>query len=90
MKKPDLTKFNTPETPRNEKQMNFRQALEKARKYDILIEKVQQDKKQINKELADLSFSNSFLRMGYKNGYMDGKIAAFKFFSECLKNYLGE
>lgn len=84
MKKPDFEKFNIPETPRAKgSEFNtLKESLDKAKKYDKLIEQLENDKETINldilQHLADYkNQAKPPIKAGYVTGYVDGKIAAY-------------
>lgn len=87
-----LSSYQTPETPRAKKKdsdfKTLKESVDKAKKYDDLVKQIKQDRKAFLKELDDYNNQKSFLRVGYKNGYIDGKLALYKTFLDRLNKYL--
>lgn len=79
MKKPDFEKLNIPETPRAKgSEFNtLKESLDKAKKYDKLIEQLENDKETIDLDIADYKKQAKPIKTGYVTGYVDGKIAAY-------------
>ncbi len=84
--KNNLVKFETPEKPRAKSSGNskLKESIEKAKKYDELMRVIEQDQDMCSKALKDLKENKSFIRLGYVNGYTDGKIAGYEYIVECL------
>lgn len=89
MKRVDFEKFNTPESPRNNRDTKLKTAMEKAKKYDDLIQKIARDEKNIKNELGFLKSIRKGFRFGYTNGYADGKIAGLEEAADILETYTG-
>ena len=94
-KKGNVLKFETPETPRAKpKDKDFssiKEYMDKAKKYDDLIRMIKADKAICEIALDSLKEKESFLRIGYLNGYNDGKRAGYEYIVDCLlTKYLGE
>ena len=87
-----LSGYQTPETPRAKKKdtdfTSLKEAVDKAKKYDELIKQIKQDRTALLKEFDDYNNQRSFLRIGYNNGYIDGKVAIYKTFLDRLTKYL--
>lgn len=81
----NLVNFETPEKPRAKAQGNqdMREALTKAKKYDELMRMIKADKAMCEIALNDLKARKS-LRIGYLNGYNDGKRAGYEYIVDCL------
>ena len=85
----NLVNFETPETPRAAKK-SFRQTVVKADNYDKLQKKL---RKEINKreaELKQLEKNRKFFKIGYVNGFNDGKIFYLKTLISVLNSFLEE
>lgn len=84
--KNNLVKFETPETPRAKAQGNskLKESVEKAKKYDELMRVIAADQDMCKRALKDLKENKSFIRLGYVNGYTDGKIAGYEYIVDCL------
>ena len=87
-----LSGYQTPETPRAKKKdtdfTSLKEAVDKAKKYDDLIKQIKRDRTALLKEFDDYNNQRSFVRVGYKNGLVDGKIAIYKTFIDRLTKYL--
>lgn len=87
-----LRGFQTPETPRAKKKdsdfTSLKEAVDKAKKYDELIKQIKQDKTTFAEQLDAYKKQRSFLRIGYTNGYVDGKIVLYNEFIGKLSSYL--
>ena len=91
--KNNLVNFETPEKPRAKVQgnQNYKEALVKAKKYDELMRMIRADKAMIEIARDRLKDKEHFLRIGYLNGYNDGKRAGYEFIVDCLlAKYLEE
>ena len=82
----NILNFETPEKPRAkaESNHNLKEALAKAKKYDELMNMIRADKAMCEIALNDLKKQHSFLRVGYVNGYNDGKRAGYEYIVDCL------
>lgn len=84
----NLVNFETPEKPRAKANpacnSNLKTAMEKAKKYDELINLIKADQIMCENALSGLKKQNSMLRIGYMNGYNDGKRAGYEFIVDCL------
>lgn len=87
-----LSGYQTPETPRAKKKdtdfTSLKEAVDKAKKYDELIKQIKQDKAAFAGQLEAYKKQRSFLRLGYTNGYVDGKIVLYNEFIGKLSSYL--
>ena len=91
--KNNLVNFETPEKPRAKAQgnQNMREALAKAKKYDELVRMIRADKAMCEIARDSLKEKETFLRIGYLNGYNDGKRAGYEFIVDgLLAKYLDE
>ena len=79
----NLINFETPEKPRAKKPNPNKELIEKAKKYDELMQKIKSDKAMCEIALSELKERRSF-RFGYLNGYNDGKAAGYEYIVECL------
>lgn len=93
--KNNLVNFQTPEKPRAKANAagnsNLKEAIAKAKKYDELMNMIRADKAMIELTLEDLKDKTIPLRIGYMNGYNDGKRTGYEYIVDCLlTKYLGE
>ena len=74
-----LQNMQTPETPRAKGSgfNTLKESVEKAKKYDELIKQIIKDRAYISRDLAAYKEQSSALKIGYVNGYVDGKIAVY-------------
>lgn len=85
----NLINFETPETPRKANK-TLRQTVVKADNYDKLQKKLH---KEINKRTAELDYlekKRKFFKIGYVNGFNDGKIFYLKTLISVLNSFLEE
>ena len=77
--KKDLENYHVPEKPRAKDSgfNSLKESIEKAKKYDELINQIKKDKDNIDRDLKAYKAQSSHLKIGYVNGYVDGKIAVF-------------
>lgn len=87
-----LRGFQTPETPRAKKKdtdfTSLKEAVDKAKKYDELIKQIKQDRLAYLGQLDAYKNHRSFLRLGYTNGIVNGKIVLYNDFIGKLSSYL--
>lgn len=91
--KNNLLNFQTPEKPRAKAESNqsYKEALIKSKKYDELMRVIKADKAMCELARDSLKEKASLLRVGYLNGYNDGKRAGYEYIVDCLlAKYLEE
>lgn len=80
----NLVNFETPEKPRAKaKDSSLKVAIDKAKKYDELMQMIKADKAMCEVALNGLK-EHRALRIGYLNGYNDGKRAGYEYIVDCL------
>lgn len=93
MKKPKnyLDQYQSPETPRakGSEFKTLKESLEKAKKYDKIIEQINADNESIKSDIAAYKELKKMVKIGYVAGYVDGKISAYnKMVNEHFSRYL--
>ena len=87
-KKGNVLKFETPETPRakakDKDYSSIKEYMDKAKKYDELIRMIKADKAMCEIARDSMRDKEKFLRIGYLNGYNDGKRAGYEYIVDCL------
>lgn len=95
MKKPDFKKFETPEHPKRvvsagKKTTYLDETIKKAEKYDLLINKIKGSITYLSSQKAYLESIKGKLQVGYRNGYINGRIREIEDRIEWLERMLNE
>lgn len=95
MKKQDYKKFETPERPKRavsagKKTTYLDETIKKSEKYDLLVNKIKGSIYYLKSQKAYYETIKGKLQIGYRNGYINGRIREIEDRIEWLERMLNE